>query len=65
MLGGLKAVVSKTTIKSLDAVQSQFLRLVCGGMSSTPSAACETDVNVKVESLDLRRERTVIESVER
>ena len=59
----LQAVASKTTTKSLDAVQSQSLRLVCGGMRSTPTAACEIDA--RVEPLDLRRERAVMESVER
>ena len=59
----LQSVASKTTIKSLDAVQNQSLRLVCGGMRSTPTAACEIDA--VVEPLDLRRERAMIESVER
>ena len=59
----LQAIASKTTIKSLDAVQNQSLRLVCGGMRTTPTAACEIDAIV--EPLDLRRERAVLESVER
>ena len=37
--------------------------MVCGGMRSTPSAACEIDANV--EPLDIRREKSVLECVER
>ena len=59
----LQSIASKTAIKSLDSVQNQSLRLVCGGMRSTPTAACEIDA--RVEPLDLRREKAVLESVER
>ena len=59
----IQAVASKSTRESLDKVQNQSLRLVCGGMRSTPSAACEIDANV--EPLGLRRERSVLECVER
>ena len=59
----IQAVASKSTRESLDKVQNQSLRLVCGGMRSTPSAACEIDANV--EPLGLRRERAVLECVER
>ena len=59
----IQAVASKSTRESLDKVQNQSLRLVCGGMRSTPSAACEIDANV--EPLGLRRERAVLECIER
>ena len=59
----IQAIASKANRESLDKVQNQSLRLICGGMRSTPSAACEIDANV--EPLDLRRERAVLESVER
>ena len=59
----IQAIASKSNKESLDRVQSQSLRLVCGGMRSTPSAACEIDANI--EPLDLRREKAVLESVER
>ena len=59
----LQSIASKSTTRSLDSVQSQSLRLVCGGMRSTPTAACEIDA--RVEPLDLRREKAVLESVER
>ena len=39
----LQAVASKRTTSSLDTVQNQALRLVCGGMRTTPTAACEID----------------------
>ena len=51
----LQSIASKTTAASLDSVQNQALRLVCGGMRTTPTAACEVDA--RVEPLDLRRER--------
>ena len=59
----IQAIASKSTKESLDRVQNQSLRLVCGGMRSTPSAACEVDASI--EPLDLRREKSVLESVER
>ena len=59
----LQAVASKRTTTSLDAVQNQALRLVCGGMRTSPTAACEIDA--RVEPLDLRRERAIVESTER
>ena len=59
----IQAIASKSTRESLDKVQNQSLRLVCGGLRSTPSAACEIDANV--EPLGLRRERAVLECVER
>ena len=59
----IQAIASNSTRESLDRVQNQSLRLVCGGMRSTPSAACEIDANI--EPLDLRREKAVLECVER
>ena len=59
----LQSIASNRTAASLDSVQNQALRLVCGGMRTTPTAACEVDA--RVEPLDLRRERAVLESVER
>ena len=59
----LQSIASTRTAASLDTVQNQALRLVCGGMRTSPTAACEIDA--RVEPLDLRRERAVLESVER
>ena len=59
----IQTVSSKRASASLDKIQNQGLRLICGGRRSTPTAACEIDANI--EPLDLRRERAVIESVER
>ena len=59
----IQAIASNSTQETLDKVQNQSLRLVCGGMRSNPSAACEIDANV--EPLALRRERSVLECVER
>ena len=49
----IQAIASKSTRESLDKVQNQSLRLVCGGLCSTQSAACEIDANV--EPLGQRR----------
>ena len=59
----IQAAASESTRESLDKVQNQSLRLVCGGMRSTPTAACEIDSNV--EPLQLRREKSIIDCVER
>ena len=59
----IQAAASESTRETLDKVQNQSLRLVCGGMRSTPIAACEIDCNI--EPLQLRREKSVLESVER
>ena len=59
----LQSVASSTTSTQLDRVQNQALRLICGAMRSTPTAACEIEANV--EPLDLRRKRVLTEAVER
>ena len=59
----IQTISSKTARASLDKIQNQGLRLICGGMRSTPTAACEIEANI--EPLDLHRERAVLESVER
>ena len=59
----LQATASKTTHTRVDRVQSQALHFICGGMRSTPTAACEIDANI--EPLDIRREKATIEAVER
>ncbi|MCG8431297.1 MAG: hypothetical protein MJA29_09010, partial [Candidatus Omnitrophica bacterium] len=59
----LQTITSKTISSSVDKVQNQALRLICGGMRSTPTAACEIDANV--EPLDIRRKRALLDCVER
>lgn len=59
----LHTVASKTTTTLLDRVQNQALRLICGGLRTTPTAACEIDANI--EPMDLRRERATLEATER
>ena len=59
----IQTAASKSTIDNLDKLQNQSLRLVCGGMRSTPTSALEIDANV--EPLHLRRERAVLQSIER
>ena len=59
----IQAIASKSTADSLDKVQNQALRLVCGGMRTTPTAACEIDANI--EPLDSLRDKSLLESVER
>ena len=59
----LHTVASKTTTSLLDRVQNQALRLICGGLRTTPTAACEIEANI--EPMDLRRERATLEATER
>ena len=59
----LQNMCSKTTKQSLDRVQNQALRLICGGMRSSPIAACEISANV--EPLEKRRKKAALELYER
>ena len=59
----LQSIASKCNTATLDRTQNQALRLICGGMRTTPTAACEIEANI--EPMDLRRNRALIESVER
>ena len=59
----IQTAASKSSTESVDKLQNQALRLVCGGMRSTPTAALEIEANI--EPLKLRRERAVMQSVER
>ena len=59
----LQTIASKSTTSSLDRIQNQAGRLICGGFRSTPSAACEIDANL--EPMDIRRERATLEATER
>ena len=58
----LQTIASKGAVLSLDKVQNQALRLICGAIR-TPTAACEIDANIKPR--DLTRKRSLIETVER
>ena len=59
----LQNICSKSTRQSLDRVQNQALRLICGGMRSSPTAACEISANI--EPLELRRKKAALELYER
>src|SRR5579871_1541437 len=59
----LQSAMSNTAQGKLDKVQNQALRFICGGMRTTPTAACEIDADI--EPMDLRRKRSVLEATER
>ena len=59
----LQTIACKGAILSLDKVQNQALRLICGAIRTTPTAACEIDANIKPR--DRTRKRSLIETVER
>ena len=59
----LQISCSKTRQADLDKVQNNALRLICGGMKSTPIAASEITTNI--EPLGMRREKATIETFER
>ena len=59
----LQTIASKGAVLSLDKVQNQALRLICGAIRTAPIAACEIDANIKPR--DLTRRRSLIETVER
>ena len=57
-----QTIASKGHVLSLDNVQKQALRLICGVIRTTPTTACEIDANIKPR--DLTRKRSLIETVE-
>ena len=59
----LQSICSNTVKQSLDIVQNEAVRFISGGMKSSPRAACEIDSDI--EPLNLRREASVVEMVER
>ncbi|XP_055861377.1 uncharacterized protein LOC129921966 [Biomphalaria glabrata] len=59
----IQVAANKTYQSSLDTIQNQALRLISGGMRTTPTAACEIDSNI--EPLKLRRNRAALEAIER
>ena len=59
----LQNISSKSNKESLDKVQNQALRFICGGMKSSPTSACEIDSNV--EPLEMRRKKAALELHER
>ena len=59
----IQNIANKSSLKEIDRIQNQGLRLICGAMRSTPIAACEIEANL--EPLDIRRNRSAIEAVER
>ena len=59
----LQEIATRQAKEPIDRVQNQAVKLICGGMRSTPIAACEIDANI--EPLDLRRKRSVLQGVER
>ena len=59
----LQATASKSSRTQVDRIQNQAIHFICGAMRSTPTAACEIDANI--EPLDIRREKSTIEAVER
>ena len=59
----IQPIANKGSLQEMDKIQNQGLRLICGAMRSTPIAACEIETNI--EPLDIRRNRSAIEAVER
>ena len=59
----LQNTCSKTTKQGLDKVQNHALRLICGGMRSSPTSACE--ISADVEPLEIRRRKAALELYER
>ena len=59
----LQSICSDSVKQSLDKVQNEAVKFISGGRKSSPIAACEIDSNI--EPLNLRREASVVEMVER
>ena len=43
----LQTIASKGAVLSIDKVQNQALRLMCGAIRTPPTAACEIDAKIK------------------
>ena len=59
----LQNICSKSTRQSIDLVQNHAARFICGGMRSTPTAACEIHANI--QPLEMRRQKAALEIFER
>ena len=59
----LQNLCGYATKSSIDSVQNNALRLISGGMRSSPTAACEIHTNI--EPLENRRKRAALELYER
>ena len=59
----IQMTCSKIRQEGLDKIQNNALRMICGGMKTTPTAA--TEVMTNVEPLSMRREKSTIEAYER
>ena len=59
----LQNVCSRAAKQNVDRIQNQALRLICGGMRSSPTAACEISANV--EPLEIRRKKAALDLYER
>lgn len=59
----LQNTANKNAVLALDRVQNQALRLICGALRTTPTAACEIEANIGPR--DLHRQRSLVETVER
>ena len=54
---------SKSRQQEVNKIQNNAIRLISGGLRSTPTAAAEVITNI--EPLDMRREKATIETYER
>ena len=59
----LMTTSSNANLKHLDRVQNSAVRLINGGMRSTPTTACE--VHADITPLNLRREKATLELFEK
>ena len=59
----LQISISKSRQEELNKIQNNALRLITGGLKSTPTAAAEIMTNI--EPLEMRREKATIETFER
>ena len=59
----LQNLCSNNTKENLDKIQNHALRLICGGMRSSPTSACEISANV--QPLELRRQKAALDLYER
>jgi len=55
----LQNVCNRTAKQNIDRIQNQALLLICSGMRSSPTAACEISANV--EPLEIHRKKAALD----
>ena len=59
----LQNLCSNNTKENLDKIQNHALRIICGGMRSSPTSECE--ISAQCKPFKLRRQKTTLDLYKR